>query len=149
VALSGELGSGKTRLAQGIAEGLRIDASHRICSPSFALIHEYEGVIPLYHMDFYRLSPEIWEPDLGLETYLWSEGVSVIEWAERMAPLLPDDRLEINLVVLGARKRTLDFRAFGKNHRTILEALVAEEQDSGRGRQTPSSDRGKTASGGM
>lgn len=131
VALHGELGSGKTRLTQGIAEGLEVAPSEIVSSPSFALIHEYQGRIPLYHMDFFRLQPNIWEPDLGIEEYLWGDGACVIEWVERMEAILPPDHLGIDLKILGPRKRQIDLRAEGERHRQILEALQREFSGKG------------------
>jgi tRNA threonylcarbamoyladenosine biosynthesis protein TsaE len=129
VALMGELASGKTRLAQGIAGGLGVPDSRRVSSPTFALIHEYGGRIPLYHMDFYRLASGRWEPDLGLEDYLWGEGACVIEWAERILDWLPEDRLEVRLSICGVRTREIAFAATGKLHRELLIALRHELKD--------------------
>lgn len=123
VALRGQLGSGKTTLIQGIAEGLEVPPRERVCSPSFVLIHEYEGRHPVYHMDFYRIAPGSWEPDLGIEDYLWGDGVCVIEWAERIESLLPSDHLSISMKIMGPRKREMAFIANGEQHRGILEAL--------------------------
>lgn len=123
VALLGEMGSGKTRLVQGIAEGLKVPSSERVCSPSFALIHEHEGRIPLYHMDFFRLTSGSWETDLGLDDYLIGEGVCVIEWAERIEKWLPSDRLEVLLTICGARKRSIAFQAKGDRHVKYLMGL--------------------------
>ncbi len=91
--LRGELGSGKTVLVQGIAEGLGID--QRIPSPTFTLINEYAGRLPLYHCDFYRLQTQEELQELGLEDYLYGDGVTAIEWPERMGKLMPEDHLEI------------------------------------------------------
>ncbi|MGQ9654156.1 MAG: tRNA (adenosine(37)-N6)-threonylcarbamoyltransferase complex ATPase subunit type 1 TsaE [Thermodesulfobacteriota bacterium] len=121
VALRGELGSGKTRFTQGIAAGLGVSSSDHVSSPSFALIHEYVGRIELYHMDFYRLSVDRGDLELGIEEYLWGEGACVIEWADRVPSILPDDRLDVELAIRSARTREIRFRAGGKRHRLILE----------------------------
>lgn len=123
VALRGELGSGKTRLVQGIARGLEVSPSDRVSSPSFALIHEHAGRIRLYHMDFYRLAAGGWEPDLGLEEYLLGDGACVIEWAERIEELLPQDRLDVFLTIEGASKRKIELVARGERHGKGVEAL--------------------------
>ncbi len=95
VCLTGELGAGKTAFAQGVARGLGIRA--RVSSPTFTLINEYPGDIPLYHLDLYRLErPEDLE-DLGLEEYFASDGVALIEWAERAEGILPDRYLGIEI----------------------------------------------------
>ena len=89
IALHGDLGAGKTRLAKGIAKGLRVPEKDRVSSPTFALIHEHEGRMPLYHMDFYRLPEGFDDTELGLDDYLWGDGVCVIEWADRIEKRLP------------------------------------------------------------
>uniref|UniRef100_A0A832A2P7 tRNA threonylcarbamoyladenosine biosynthesis protein TsaE n=1 Tax=Desulfacinum infernum TaxID=35837 RepID=A0A832A2P7_9BACT len=109
VALWGELGAGKTLLTQGIARGLGVPAGTAVTSPTFTLINEYEGRLRLYHMDGYRLG----DPD-ELETLPWREalfgdGVAVIEWPERLGPLLPAARLDIFLEILGPTTRRLRF----------------------------------------
>ncbi len=123
VALTGELGSGKTRFTQGIAVGLGVSPSDHVSSPSFALIHEYAGRIALYHMDFYRLPVDRWDPELGIEEYVWGDGACVIEWADRVPSILPDDRLDVELAIRGARTREIRFRAGGKRHGLVLERL--------------------------
>jgi tRNA threonylcarbamoyladenosine biosynthesis protein TsaE len=123
VALMGDLGSGKTRLTQGIALGLEVSPSDPVSSPSFALIHEHPARVSLYHMDFYRIPEGRWDPELGLEEYLWGNGACVIEWAERVLERLPDDRLEVRLTIEGTRKRRMEFVAKGEKHRKILIAL--------------------------
>jgi tRNA threonylcarbamoyladenosine biosynthesis protein TsaE len=128
VALFGEMGSGKTRLVQGIARGLRVPSSNRVCSPSFALIHEYEGSVPLFHMDFFRLSSESLWADLGVDEYLLGEGICVIEWADRIDAWLPADRMEVWLTIHGPRKRGLAFRAYGDRHSRGLKAVMREYQ---------------------
>ena len=96
LALSGDLGAGKTALSQGIAYGLGI--SEAVVSPTFTLIHEYEeGRIPLYHMDMYRLETEREFVQLGLEDYFNSKGAIVIEWAERLGTLLPPDHILVKI----------------------------------------------------
>jgi|YNPBryantNP2012_1023418.scaffolds.fasta_scaffold28453_2 tRNA threonylcarbamoyladenosine biosynthesis protein TsaE len=124
VALTGELGSGKTRLTQGIAEGLGVSRSDHVSSPSFALIHEYAGKIPLYHMDFYRLPPGGWDPELGIEEYIWGDGVCVVEWADRLTEILPDDRLDVELAIRSLRTREIVFRARGGRHGSIVQELT-------------------------
>ena len=115
VLLEGELGAGKTTLVQGIGEGLGI--TEPIVSPTFAIANEYfEGKIPLYHLDLYRLSPAEIE-DLYLENY-WEgrelpPGITVIEWAS-LLPYLPDDYLAINLIISVDGGRLLTLEQVGK-----------------------------------
>src|SRR5262249_49915787 len=99
VCLSGPLGAGKTTLAQGIAEGLGV--TEPVSSPTFTLVQEYEGRLPVFHLDVYRLRSldELW--DLSYEDLRADGGVMLIEWPERIAPALPPDRLEIRIAHAG------------------------------------------------
>lgn len=105
--LDGDLGAGKTTLTQAIARGLGIPEDCYVTSPSFAIMHEYTGGrLPMYHMDFYRLHDSSEIIDLGFEEYFYGSGLSVIEWSERAADILPDDCLRIYISVdnLNGRK---------------------------------------------
>ena len=124
IALHGDLGAGKTRLAKGIAKGLGVPEKDRVSSPTFALIHEHEGRTPLYHMDFYRLSEGFDDPELGLDDYLWGDGICVIEWADRIEKRLPDDRLDVRMAIRGEQSRKIDFSATGNNHIRLLNRLI-------------------------
>ncbi|MDZ7263840.1 MAG: tRNA (adenosine(37)-N6)-threonylcarbamoyltransferase complex ATPase subunit type 1 TsaE [candidate division KSB1 bacterium] len=95
VGFFGELGSGKTRLIQGICTGLQ--CREIVSSPTFVIINEYHGRFPIYHFDLYRIESEQEIFDLGYEEYLYGAGICLIEWAERMPSLLPKERLEIHL----------------------------------------------------
>ncbi len=95
IGLFGELGSGKTRLIQGICRGLQ--CQEIVSSPTFVIINEYQGRYPIYHFDLYRIESEQEIFDLGYEEYLYGAGICLIEWAERMPSLLPAERLEIRL----------------------------------------------------
>ena len=118
--LEGDLGAGKTVLAQGIAQGLGIDDP--VTSPTFTLIHEYEGRLPLYHVDLYRLAGAGDAAAIGLEEYIYGEGVTVIEWPDRAGRLLPADHLSIALRSIADTKRALRFSPIGARY----DALVAQ-----------------------
>ena len=90
IALIGDLGAGKTCLTQGIARGVGIPTDQVVNSPSYTLINEYEGEIPIYHIDLYRLQHHDEIIELGLEEYLEGDGICIIEWAERMLEMLPE-----------------------------------------------------------
>lgn len=104
LALEGDLGAGKTVFAKGLAEGLGIQAT--IDSPTFTIVKEYQGRIPFYHLDVYRL--ESADEALGFEEYLYGDGVCLIEWASRISDWLPDDSIDIRLTVLGNDRRQID-----------------------------------------
>jgi tRNA threonylcarbamoyladenosine biosynthesis protein TsaE len=124
VALMGELGSGKTLFCQGLAAGLEVPHNFHITSPTFAIINEYPGRIPFYHMDLYRVDSVAEFPDLGLEEVLCQEGAVAIEWAERLDYLLPAARLEVRLNFEDETSRSFIFRAFGTKAQERLTALV-------------------------
>lgn len=95
IALIGDLGAGKTLFVQGIAEGLGVE--ERVTSPTFTLIHQYEGRLPLYHFDVYRLvGPEAMD-QTGYEDFFYGNGVSCVEWSDTIVDLLPKDYLEVNI----------------------------------------------------
>lgn len=113
IALSGDLGSGKTTFTKGIGKGLGVKDSKRINSPTFVLIKEYSGKIPLYHLDLYRLDALKEIENLAVEEYIYGTGVTVIEWAEKIECLLPKKRISVRFKVKGDNKREVmveDFR---------------------------------------
>ena len=121
LALFGDLGAGKTTLTKGIARGLKLPAD--IHSPTFTLIHEHPGKIPLYHVDLYRLSTEEEIETLGLDEYIYSDGITIIEWADRMEATLPSDRLDITLRMKGDNERELRFSTESAHMWAIVEEL--------------------------
>ncbi|HHW55385.1 MAG: tRNA (adenosine(37)-N6)-threonylcarbamoyltransferase complex ATPase subunit type 1 TsaE [bacterium] len=123
IALTGELGAGKTLLVQGIAAGMGIEAT--VTSPTFLIIKEYPGKIPLYHMDAYRLAGPEELLALGYEEYFFGQGVTVIEWADLVLDLLPPAYLRIDLehAAGGEGKRCLVFSARGERYGKLLEEL--------------------------
>ena len=106
LALSGELGAGKTALVKGIARGLGI--AQDVTSPTFTLIHEYRGGrLPLFHLDLYRLDSAGQALTIGIEDYLDPDGVTVIEWAEKIETLLPERAIQIRIECLGETGRRI------------------------------------------
>lgn len=99
ICLDGDLGAGKTTLTQAIAAGLEVPPEEYVTSPSFAILHEYQGRMPLYHMDFYRLSDAAEVSDLGLDEYFFLSGLTVLEWCERAENLVPASRLRLTLTI--------------------------------------------------
>lgn len=97
IALIGDLGTGKTCLTQGIARGIGIAPDEVVSSPSYILINEYNGTIPIYHIDLYRLETAAEIAELGLTEYMDSDGICIIEWAERMEHALPENHMRIDI----------------------------------------------------
>jgi len=129
ICLSGELGSGKTVLTKGIASGLGIKAQD-ITSPTFVLIREYHKArIPLYHFDLYRLKSENELLVLGYEEYFYNDGVSVIEWADRLKCILPKDCLKIKLSAKGKNRRLLEINACGRHYQKLAERIYENISD--------------------
>jgi len=113
LALCGELGAGKTAFTRGLARGL--DVSERVTSPTFALVHEYAGRLPLFHFDLYRLTGPDDLFDIGWEDYLARDGVIVVEWSERAGDALPRDATVITI----ARTENPDERIISYDHSSL------------------------------
>uniref|UniRef100_A0A7C1F817 tRNA threonylcarbamoyladenosine biosynthesis protein TsaE n=1 Tax=Ammonifex degensii TaxID=42838 RepID=A0A7C1F817_9THEO len=123
VALTGELGAGKTCFAQGLARGVGVKTP--VNSPTFVLIKEYAGRLPLYHFDAYRLSgPEEFFA-LGSAEYFAGDGVSVVEWADRVVDALPEDRVEVTIQRLpdSEEGRLIRITGCGQRSRSVVEEL--------------------------
>ena len=122
IALTGPLGAGKTELARGIARGLDVDEP--VSSPTFVLVAEHAGRLPLFHVDCYRLAGAADALAAGILDDRAADGVTVIEWAERIAAALPPGRLEIVIDGAGDGPRTLVLRATDARHLQLLEAAA-------------------------
>ena len=121
VALWGELGAGKTLFTRGIARGLGVAEGTRITSPTFTIINEYDGRLHLYHLDLYRIGSLD-----DLETVSWREalfgsGVAVVEWPERLGKVLPEERLDVHLEIVGEETRAIGIHARGERYLVRFE----------------------------
>ena len=123
--LVGKLGAGKTCLAQGIARGLGIE--EYIPSPSYVLIREFYGRLPLYHIDLYRLDLPQEIADLGLDDYLYGRGICVIEWAEKGSSLMPPEHMLIRIDYLDDTERSFQLEAYGRHYMEMLDKLKIEK----------------------
>jgi tRNA threonylcarbamoyladenosine biosynthesis protein TsaE len=121
ILLVGKLGAGKTCLAQGIAWGL--GTNDYAASPSFVLVRELYGRLPLYHVDFYRLENLAEIAELGLDEYFYGKGVSVVEWAEKALELLPPEHLLIEMDYVSDNERRLKLKPKGKRYREMVAQL--------------------------
>ena len=110
VALSGDLGAGKTTLVKGIAKGLGVKNYRYVNSPSFTIVKEYKGKVPLFHFDVYRLDNLKDIEDIGYEDYLARDSVVVIEWSNKMTRILPKKHLDVSLKISGRSKRKMDIK---------------------------------------
>jgi tRNA threonylcarbamoyladenosine biosynthesis protein TsaE len=123
IGLTGELGTGKTCFAHGLAEGLEVEKNTWLRSPTFTLINEYHGRLPIYHIDLYRVAAPQEREGLDLPDYLFSAGVAVVEWFQYLAPGEVDESLEVLFEHVSARERRLSFKASGERYERLLEQL--------------------------
>lgn len=127
VCLYGELGTGKTVLAKGLAKGLGVPGRAAVRSPSFMLIHHYRGRVPMYHADLYRLSGPADLADIGLRELLGGDGVAVIEWADKLDASLPSERLEISLEHQSEAMRVITIRPYGTRYCQLVEQWLSRQ----------------------
>ncbi len=120
--LEGDLGSGKTTLVKGIAKGLWVEAN-KVNSPTFVLMNIYEGKLPLYHFDLYRLDDPKEILRLDYEEYFFGEGVSLVEWADKLGPYKPLEYLDIKLAHTGENSRSITLTPIGERYARWLKAL--------------------------
>ena len=121
ICLDGELGSGKTVFVKGFAKALGINET--ITSPTFSLVKEYyEGEMPLFHMDVYRLDEGA--DSFGLSDYLNQDGICIIEWPEMVQDQLPDERLDVKIKVIDDDTRVLVFTPYGQQYEELCEAVL-------------------------
>lgn len=120
ICLDGELGSGKTMFTKGIAQALGIDEP--ITSPTFNIIKEYDGELPLYHMDVYRLDGNT--DGVGIEEYFHKGGIVVIEWADTIKDILPEEYLHIKFKIIDENKRSLIITPYGSKYEELCEAAL-------------------------
>ena len=133
VGLIGELGSGKTRLAKGVARGLEVSEQGKVRSPTFVLIREHVGRLRLFHVDAYRLSGAEELASLGFEEILGQGGLTVVEWADHVADGLPADRLSLHVSITGPNSRAITVSCGGPASRALLESLSREWAKIGKG----------------
>ena len=119
ICLNGDLGSGKTMFTKGFAHAMGID---EITSPTFTIIKEYVGELPLYHMDVYRLEKDV--ESIGLPDYFGKDGIVIIEWADMIEKYLPEERLEIKFTAIDENKRLLKIIPYGQRYEELCEAVL-------------------------
>jgi len=123
LALTGDLGCGKTTLVQGLARGLDVPVDYYITSPTYTWINEYPGRMPLFHADLYRLTAPEEIEDIGLPELFYAGGTLAVEWADRIEGLLPDRRLTLSMETVENTLRKIRVSALGDEMLTILDKL--------------------------
>jgi tRNA threonylcarbamoyladenosine biosynthesis protein TsaE len=123
IALIGELGAGKTCFVRGVTKSLEVGKDSWIRSPSFTLINEYHGRLPVYHIDLYRIETRAQLEGLNLREYLYSDGVSLIEWFENLPAEEVDEYLELRIAYTDGNRRQLTFSPHGERYEEIIESL--------------------------
>ncbi len=127
IALSGDLGAGKTALSQGLGRGLGVEG---VTSPTFTILQEHDGMLPLYHFDAYRLSNAQGLYDVGFSEYVTGSGVILMEWPENVAEALPKGRLAIFIEGSGDVPRAITLTATDARHQAIIDALQQGLEDT-------------------
>lgn len=120
--LNGNLGAGKTTFVKGVAKALRI-AQNKVNSPTFVLLNIYAGKMSVYHFDLYRLDNESAIEGIGLDEFLYAQGISVIEWAEKLGSLMPSEYLEISFKHVNEHSRDITLKAVGAHYKKLIKKL--------------------------
>jgi tRNA threonylcarbamoyladenosine biosynthesis protein TsaE len=123
IGLVGELGAGKTCFVRGVAEGAGVGKNAWVRSPTFTLINEYQGRLPVYHIDLYRVGNHADIEGLNLREYLYAGGMSLVEWFEYLPATEVDEYLELRIAHAGATARELGFVAHGERYEQLLQEL--------------------------
>lgn len=121
--LGGELGAGKTTLTQAICVGAGVGEDEYVSSPTFAIMHEYQARIPIYHMDFYRLNSQDEILDLGLDEYFYRPGITIVEWYEKAGELIPADHLMIRLSCIDDTDRKVHLESSSSRWQSAIAML--------------------------
>jgi tRNA threonylcarbamoyladenosine biosynthesis protein TsaE len=123
IALIGDLGCGKTAFVQGLAQGLEVPADYYITSPTFTLINEYPGRLPLFHVDLYRLEGINDFEDIGLDELLHDQAVIVVEWADKLPDAVFDAYLSMTFEIIADNSRKISIKASGQNEMVLIKTL--------------------------
>ena len=122
VALIGNLGAGKTVIANGLCEGLGVKEDY-ITSPAYTIINQYDGKVPVYHIDLYRLNDSRELYNIGWDEYIYGNGTCIIEWANKAGEMLPEKYLMVNMEVTGNEKRKITLQAKDASYKNLLERV--------------------------
>lgn len=126
VALMGQLGTGKTHMVKGIVEGQGISDGKIVTSPSYVLIKQYKGNLPIYHFDAYRMESPDEMYDIGCIDFFWSDGISIIEWADKVIECLPDEIIKITIKTINKISRDIHVSYKGERYKDFMKELERE-----------------------
>lgn len=126
LALYGDLGGGKTCFTRGVVTAVAPGSAHLVASPTFAIMNEYPGPVPVYHFDFYRLAGGDEIAELGFDDYFRGDGVCIVEWSERLGYTLPPDHLAVTFEYLEEDSRTISIKARGADSLAVLVKLTVQ-----------------------
>lgn len=126
IALTGQLGAGKTHIVKGIAEGMGIKDRSVVTSPSYVLMNHYRGRLPIYHFDAYRLDSPDQMYDIDCMEFFWGDGVSVVEWADKITECLPDEQIKIIMRILNQTSRDVLISYYGERYKDFMNGLRVE-----------------------
>ena len=126
LALFGDLGGGKTCFTRGVVAALTPGSAHLVASPTYAIMNEYPGPVPVYHFDFYRLASNDEVSELGFDDYFHANGICIAEWSERLGDTLPPDHLRITFVHDGGDCRKIVFEARGADCQALLAKMMKQ-----------------------
>jgi tRNA threonylcarbamoyladenosine biosynthesis protein TsaE len=123
IALMGQLGSGKTCLVKGIAEGLGVKDRKAVTSPSFVLVKQYTGTMPIYHFDAYRMKSPDEMYDIDCVEFFWGNGVSIVEWADKVMECLPDEFIKIAIRTINQTSREIRISCKGGKYKNFMKEV--------------------------
>ena len=121
ICLSGDLGSGKTVFVRGIARGLEVEAE--VTSPTFSILNVYQAIVPVYHFDLYRLENPEELFDIGFDEYVGTDGIALIEWADKFPGNIPDEYLMVEISTKSEHSRCVNFVPYGSRYQKICKEL--------------------------
>ena len=110
-------------MVKGIVRGLGVTDRRAVKSPTFALVHRYEGRMPVYHFDAYRLESTQEMLDIGSDEMIYGDGVSIIEWADKVPECLPEEYLKVTLTAVSENERTIEIRGHGERYKKIIDSV--------------------------
>ncbi|MFQ5963745.1 MAG: tRNA (adenosine(37)-N6)-threonylcarbamoyltransferase complex ATPase subunit type 1 TsaE [Candidatus Scalinduaceae bacterium] len=123
IALIGQLGAGKTYMVKGVAEGQGVMDRKVVTSPSYVLVKQYMGRLPIYHFDAYRMESPNEMYDIDCIDYFWNDGISIIEWADKVIECLPDEFIKITITIINATSRDIHVSYKGERYKDFLRKL--------------------------